>query len=133
MDPLSIIANAVALVSSASQGMRTISDVVSTDTKSRHKLFQLQDTATAINTTVASISDLPIAQTERMRNFSKDVEKEKSDIGKEMTGLMRSIEMGSLLKTPWIRRDIDKLQKRLDMLQRNIHEELNVAYQETGQ
>ena len=133
MDPLSITANAVALVSTASEGVKKISDFGYADTKSRDKLFQSQDTVTAINTTVASISNLPIAQNERMRNFSKDVEKEISGIAKEMEGLTRGSGMGSLLRTPWIRRDIDKLQKRLDLLQRNIHEELNVAYQETGQ
>jgi hypothetical protein len=99
------------------------------------KIFQLQDTATAISTVLAKIPHLPIARNEHIQNFIRDTEDEMGYIALEIKYLTRGSGMGdrSPLIMPWIRRDIDKVQKRLDILQVRIHKEITAAYPEDGQ
>jgi hypothetical protein len=106
------------------------------DAKSRDKLFQLRDTTLAIDATIRAIAKLPTDHNQHLRSFMKDVDKEMSDIVVDMAvalGKRDNSTIDSPLKRLRARRDIDKLQNRLDMLQCKIPDEFSEAYEETYQ
>jgi uncharacterized protein Yka (UPF0111/DUF47 family) len=133
MDPLSLTADARALVNTASKVVKAFSTFGFADTKSRDKLFQLQDTVTAVDDSILIIADLATDGDEHMQDIIEEMKEEMSEIVNDMAVFLGKMNDGMEHppKRPWINRDIDRLQKRLDMIQRKVHEEISTACGET--
>jgi hypothetical protein len=133
-DPLTITAGLVSAITTINKMARAFKPSAA-DSKSRARLIQLMETVTAINAILASLPDLPAIQSEHLQKFTKEIEVEMSDISKEMERLLEKRDDGisSSLKMPWVRRDLDKLQKRLDLLHYKVAQEFDEAHRDTQQ
>jgi phosphoglycerate-specific signal transduction histidine kinase len=128
-DGLTITAGLVSAIATTTKVARAFKPSAA-DSKSRAKLFQFMETVAAINAIIATLPNLPTVQNEHLQRFTKETEVEVSDIAREMEGLMkkRNNGMSSSLRMPWIRRDLDKLQKRLDWLHAKVAQEFDEVH-----